>query len=169
MKRLLYIVLIITLVFSFNLQGVCFADSSFENIVIPQNDEIFNNYLKILDGYKKEIGLLAKNIIEVKKQNDKNKTNDFLKNINFLKVRITETMKDVDKSYKSITGDEKTLDHLLAVGIILIQYKFALTQLSYLLNSDNPDDNFNQLDLFFGFYNDSNKKINCLKNNCIAW
>lgn len=164
MKRYLLVLLALVLIFSLSIPNVSFACAKKENMLVLENMDIVYNYIETLDNVRKNIELLGKNAIQAKQKGDTKLTQEYTKDIEYVKNQLFTQINTLNKEYLQYKDNETVANGLLYVGIILSEYRFALAELGIYLQTEGIDKEFSSLGAFFNFYNEGNKALASLKS-----
>lgn len=165
MKKVLYLIVFTFLIFNLNCNNSCYANtlSSIELAPSTTNDMV-KQYIRTADTFSKNIELLARNAISVN-HFSKNYLDEHIKGIDFLTNQINTTRNSLQNDQQANKKNAELSDTLLALYSIFANYKYALSQLSVALQTDDPDINYKSLSTFFYIMNYTDQQLAILRQD----
>lgn len=169
MKKILVLIVFTLLIFAFNCNYNCYADSLSTIDSVPSNtSDIIKQYLRSADSYSKNIELIAKNAISIDPCNKSN-LSDYIKNIDFITSQINTTKNYILTDQQIYKKDTELNNMLLALNSVFANYKYALNQLKVALQTDDPDINYKSLSTFFSVMNYTDQHLSILTRDFIKF
>lgn len=162
MKKILFLITFLLLIFSLSISDSCYADTV---LLAPSNtNNIAKQYIRTADTFSKNIELLARNSISVNHFN-KIYLDEYVKGIDFLTNQINTTKNSIQSDLQINKKDKELTDTLLALNSIFANYKYALSQLSIALQTDDPDINYRSLTTYFSIMDYTDQQLAILRQD----
>lgn len=140
------------------------GEISYGNEIVQPKNQIVHDYIyNDLDRLSSKIHLTAKTIINADDEEFKNNKEKYLKEIDFIIIEINSLILDIQKKYSQYKDDNYTLNSLYAIGLILNEYRFALTQLEAYILAETDEDKYINLQSFYVVNSEANSKLSLFK------
>lgn len=165
MKKFLYVLMVSFTIVSFFYTDTIFAQSEISNIYTYNKDALVE-HISVIEKYQDGVYLLSKNALNDACTNpDKDKIQNYLKDISYLSQQISSRSKAINSQCKMYDPSDPLLGDLLILDTILCEYKIALLHLYQYLTIENMELQYKSIQSFFSITTDANKKLSLIKDS----
>ncbi|MGL5316494.1 MAG: hypothetical protein ACRC92_24775 [Peptostreptococcaceae bacterium] len=166
MKRLFMLILItcISFVLSFGEINYVYCNELIKEIPKTPGEKILYQYMYTdIEKLDKDIYLLSKNSLGVKHENSPKKINEYIKSIDSSLNEASSLLAKVRREYETYKDDIDVSNAILALGVVVADYRFGLNQLKKYLLSETLEEEYTSLDSYFKAIADAQKNLNFMK------
>lgn len=167
MKKSLILILIICISIGFSFGNINYAYCNQLTKTIPKTpgEKMLYQYMYTdIEKLEKDMYILAKNSLGVKHENSQKKINEYLESIDATLNEASSLLSKIRRDYDTYKDDIDVSNAMLAIGVVVANYRFGLNQLKKYLQSETLEEEYMSLDSYFKAISDAEKNLNFMKS-----